>query len=579
MQMKHTACYQKNYPRPQFVRKDWLDLNGKWAFGFGEETREADALAGKLKREIIVPFSYETEMSGIGDTSMHETVWYAREIQGKRGKRTILNFEGADYDTTVYINGAFVGTHRGAYARFSFDITEFLTKEQNLLVVRCDDLNLPAQVRGKQRWEKESFGCWYVQTTGIWKSVWLEYVENVHLTRLKITPDINDYSVRFDFAVNQPADDIEVCFEISCDGKPVQVVSALARDFDDAVTAYLSSENLTYQVALWGVNNPFLYDLRVTVYKAGKKVDEVGSYFALREYTVKGDKILLNGHPFYARLLLDQGYWKESGITPPSEEALARDIRLAQEMGFNGVRKHQKVEDERFFYYADILGFTVWCEFPSNHWQSDETAAELTREWAEIVRQNYNHPSLCTWVVFNESWGVRNIRTNRAQSNLATSLYYLTKTFDTMRPVISNDGWEHAASDILTLHDYEQDAEKLHKRYETLKQMTEGSSLNAQPLPYAEGYQYRGQPIIISEFGGTAYVRDEKRGWGYGNGVSGDEEFLSRFGALVGAIDALDISGFCYTQITDVQHEVNGLLYENRTPKVPTAEIAARNKR
>lgn len=577
--MNHVKCYQKGYPRPQFVRKEWVNLNGKWAFGFGEETNKERALSGNLPREIVVPFSYETEKSGIGDTGWHSTVWYARSFYGKKGKRTILVFEGADYQTEVFINGQFVGTHKGAYSRFSFDVTDFLREGENMLAVRCTDENRPEQVRGKQRWERESFGCHYVQTTGIWKSVWLEYVEEVHLSSLKITPDLSDYSVRFDFGINAPADDVEVRFDISFSGKKVQSVSALACDNENSVSAKISSGKLTYQVALWSHVKPELYDLEITVYKRGKQVDRVGSYFALRDYTVKGNKILLNGHPFYARLLLDQGYWKESGLTPPDEEALVRDIELCKQMGFNGVRKHQKTEDERFFYYADILGFTVWCELPSNHWQSDETAMQITDEWFRIVKQNYNHPSLVTWVVFNESWGVRNILKNRAQSNLATGLYYLTKSIDPMRPVISNDGWEHAISDILTLHDYEQDADKLFARYATIDKITEGSSLNAQPLPFAEGYSYGGQPIVMSEFGGTAYMRDEKKGWGYGNSVRSDEEFLTRFGDLVGAIDKLDISGFCYTQITDVQQEINGLLHEDRSPKVPLAEIAARNRR
>lgn len=577
--MKHVKCYRKGYPRPQFVREDWVDLNGKWSFGFGEETKEEDALEGILNREICVPFSYETKLSGIGDETQHETVWYSRKISKKAGKRSILIFEGADYDTAVYVNGQYVGTHRGAYSRFSFDVTAYLTAEQNVLTVRCDDCNHPGQVRGKQRWQKKNFGCWYVQTTGIWKSVWMEYVDDVHLTSLKITPDLKDYSVQFAFTVSEPSDDVEVRFDITFDGKKIQSAVANAIDCDNSISVKLSSTKLTYQAELWSVESPSLYDLEITVYQAGKVTDKVGSYFALRDYRVKGDKVVLNGHPFYSRLLLDQGYWSESGLTPPKEEALYRDIELAKEMGFNGVRKHQKIEDERFFYYADILGFVVWCELPSNHWQSDETAVQITKEWMEIVCQNYNHPSLVTWVVFNESWGMRNIAVNPAQSNFATGLYYLTKGIDTMRPVISNDGWEHAKSDILTLHDYEQDAEKLRSYYDSLTKLTQGNAGNPQPIPFSDGYFYCGQPIIISEFGGTAYVRDEKRGWGYGNGVSGDEEFLTRLGELIGAIDSLGISGFCYTQITDVQQEVNGLLYEDRSPKVPLSEIAARNKR
>lgn len=576
--MKHTKCYREGYPRPQFVRDDWENLNGEWKFAFGGEVSEAQALAGDLPRKINVPFSYETEKSGIGDKSQHETVWYSRTVTGSK-KRTVLHIDGADYLTRVYVGGVLVGSHTGAYTRISLDITAFLQEGENVLTVRCDDDNSPARVRGKQRWEKESFGCWYVQTTGIWKSVWLERIGEVALSSLKITPDLSHYSVRFDFAVDRPSDDAEVKFDVYYDGQKIQTATALACDCDNFVSVNLQSEKLTYQVEMWSVGNPALYDLEITVTVGGKVTDRVGSYFALREYKVQGDKILFNARPFYARLLLDQGYWKESGMTPPSEAAMVRDIELAKQMGFNGVRKHQKTEDERFFYYADIMGFTVWCELPSNHWYGDRTSAAIAVEWLDIVRQYYNHPSLVTWVIFNESWGVRNILSQASQSNLATGLYYLTKSFDTMRPVISNDGWEHAKSDILTLHDYEQDAAKLFSRYDTLQKITEGSSENEQPLPFANGYAYEGQPIMISEFGGTAYVCDEKRGWGYGNGVGGDDEFLARFGSLIKAIDGLNISGFCYTQITDVEHEVNGLLYEDRTPKVPIAEIAQRNKR
>lgn len=574
--MQHAKCYCKGYPRPQFVRADWVDLNGEWAFGFGEETREEDALRGKLGRTIRVPFSYETEKSGIGDPSRHPTVWYARTVTGKEGKRAVVNFEGADYRATVYVNGRYAGSHTGAYARFSVDITDFLRgDEPAVLAVRCDDADHPSQVRGKQRWEQENFGCWYVQTTGIWKSVWMEYVDELRLDSLKITPDLTDYSVRFDYSVSMPCEDAAVRFDIFCKGVRLHTVYATASDRYNTVTVALPSEKLTYQVELWSPDAPILYDVEISVFRGSERTDRVGSYFALREYTAQGGKILLNGRPFYARLLLDQGYWKESGLTPPDEEALVRDIELARAMGFNGVRKHQKVEDERYFYYADVLGFTVWCELPSNHWFADAASEQIACEWMEIVRANYNHPSLVTWVIFNESWGVRNIRSNRAQSDLASALYYLTKSFDGMRPVISNDGWEHAKSDILTLHDYEQDGEKFYSFYDTPRKIAEGSIGAGQPAPFANGYAYAGQPVIVSEFGGTAYVRDSSRGWGYGNGVADEEEFLQRFGALIAAIEKMDISGYCYTQLTDVQQEVNGLLFEDRTPKVPTEKIAA----
>lgn len=575
--MKHTKCYIPEYPRPQFVRADWTNLNGEWKFAFGEDVTFEAAMKGELNRTIRVPFTYETKMSGIEDHTQHPVVWYSRTITGKSGKRAILNFDGADYDTEVYVGGKLVGTHRGAYTRFSFDVTDYLGDGETLLVVKCTDPDLPIQVRGKQRWEKDSFGCWYVQNTGIYKTVWMEYADEVHLTKLKMTPNTSDYSIKFDVAVSNPADDVEVRFDISFDGRHIQTASIWAADIDNTVTVRLDSKNITYQVELWSLWNPALYDVDITVRKADKVVDTVGSYFGIREYTVKDGKLLFNNGPFYARMLLDQGYWVESSITAPSEEALIKDIELSKQMGFNGVRKHQKIEDERFFYYADIMGFVVWCELPSNHWFNDDASKEITNEWLEIVTQNYNHPSLVTWVIFNESWGVRNIQNNEQQSNLATGLYYLTKSIDKMRPVVSNDGWSHAKSDILTLHHYEQNGEYLYNMYSNEKKLTDGDVWNSQILPFADGYKYEGQPIIFTEFGGTAYVRDtDGNAWGYGQGVKNDEEFLERFGSLIDAIKRMNISGYCYTQITDVEQEVNGLLTVDRKPKVPVEEIAKR---
>ncbi len=572
--MKHTKCYIPGYPRPQLVRPDWQSLCGEWDFGFGEEVTETDALNGKLPRKITVPFAYQTKASGIGLEEHHSSVWYSKKIGKKVGKRTVLNIDGADYETGVFVNGKFIGTHTGAYSRFSFDLTDHLSENENILTIFCKDDDHPIQVRGKQRWEGTNFGCWYVETTGIYKPVWLEYVDDIHLESLKITPSIKDYTVRFDFAVNKPSHDVEVKFAISYDGKPICCARVSADDVENSVSLKLESRQLTYQVEHWSVGNPALYDVDITVYKNDLAVDTLGSYFGLREYVTKSDKILLNNVPFYARLVLDQGYWKESGITPPSEDALIKDILLSKEMGFNGARKHQKVEDERYFYYADILGFTVWCELPSNHWACDKATRDITREWLDIVSQNYNHPSLVTWVVFNESWGVRNIMVNEAQSNLATGLYYLTKSIDTMRPVISNDGWMHAKSDILTIHHYEQDGDRLYSYYNDLSKLTEGNINGYQHLPFADGYSYEGQPIIMSEFGGTAYTGETNDVcWGYGNGVADDSEYIGRLTGLVNAVNRMNISGYCYTQITDVEQEVNGILRADRTPKVSLENI------
>ena len=307
--------------------------------------------------------------------------------------------------------------------------------------------------------------------------------------------------------------------------------------------------------------------------------DVVGSYFGLREFRAHDGKLLMNNIPLYLKMLLDQGYWTESGITPPSEEAIIKDIELTKQMGYNAVRKHQKTEDERFYYYADIMGLCVWCELPSHHWYGDEANHRIMHEWTDLVREYYNFPSLIVWVIFNESWGVRNIAMDPIQQNLANGLYWLTKSFDTMRPVISNDGWVHTMSDILTLHHYEQDPKNFMMRYDTPEKLVEGWYKNGQHLPYAFGYEYEGQPIIMSEFGGTAYDKDTEKGWGYGCAVKNDQEYLDRFKGLVQACMMMPgVVGYCYTQTTDVQQEVNGVLREDRTCKVDIEAIRKINE-
>ena len=576
--MKHTKCYIKNYPRPQFVRTDWINLNGNWKFGFDEEVDRKSALQGILPQTICVPFTYETVLSGINESKHHDVVWYSTTIHGKKEKHTLLHFEGSDYNTEVYVNGVFIGAHQGAYTRFSFDITDFLNDNENILTVKCTDFNSPEQIRGKQRWRDESFACWYVQTTGIYKTVWLEYVEETYLTNLKITPDIQNSRVQFDFSVNKPADDVEVRFSISFDGMHIQTVSCAANDVENSISAQFLNNRLTFKIATWNINAPNLYDIDIFVYKNGVLTDQVGSYFGLRDYQTNNGQILLNSAPFYAKLLLNQGYWKSSALTPPSEEALLEDIQFCQAMGFNGVRMHQKIEDERFYYYADILGFTVWCELPANYRFCDKATKNISKEWLDIVTQHYNHPSVVTWVIFNESWGVANIENNQAQQNLATGLYYLTKSIDPMRPVISNDGWLHTKSDILTLHHYSQDGEQLYAHYNSKERLI--SAPTGACLPFANGYHYEGQPIIISEFGGTAFVDDcNDTNWGYGAGAKDVKEFLDRFDSLFKAIEKMQINGYCYTQLSDVEQEVNGLLNHEHKPKFSLEEIKKRTSR
>lgn len=569
---------KSGYPRPQLVRESWRNLDGLWDFLFDDENAgerekwyaEFPAETGK----ITVPFSYETKLSGVGEECFHPVVWYEREITiEKTGKRQLLHFEGVDYIAKVWVNGCFAGTHRGAYARFSLDITDYAVEGVNKITVRAEDSMSCAQPRGKQRWKSENFGCWYVHTTGIWKTVWLEEVPYNYIERLKITPDLDDEKVVFDLKLNkQTGKTCRVSARVSLEGTEVGVHCAQAAGEYVSFEIRVSDGNTPWQTAVWTPEHPRLYDVELEL-SDGEERDEVSSYFGMRKISIEGGRVMLNNRPLYQRLILDQGYWEESHLTPPSEEALVKDIDLVLEAGYNGVRKHEKVEDERFLYWCDRKGLLVWCEMPSTYLFQDDAMEQFTNQWMEIVRQNYNHPCVVTWTAFNESWGIEKVYTNLHQQKFTEGIYHLTKAFDPMRPVIVNDGWEHTVSDILTLHDYEELGKVLEERYRDKDEITECRiPFNGERYAMAKGYLYRGQPVLISEYGGIAFRTED--GWGYGNQVADEESFLERFRNITMAIKNLNYSaGFCYTQVTDVQQEVNGLYTIRRTPKVNIEEI------
>jgi len=586
--MSSSHKYIKDYPRPQLVREEWGNLNGEWDFRFD------DALEGEggkwferlnADRKITVPFTYETKASGIGDESFHPCVWYERLVTVPKealGKRILLHFQAVDYAATLWVNGRRIGTHEGGYAAFSFDITEAVELgRENRITVRVTDSNSCMQPRGKQRWMKDSFGCWYVQTTGIWQTVWMEYVNPVHISRVKITPELERGSASFCYELGNTGlryDGITLETIIRFDGKLIR--SAEISVERSTVTVDVSVVNEAageWKIRPWHPNHPNLYDIEMILKQHGQPIDTVYSYFGMRSIRIVGDQILLNHTPLYQRLLLDQGYWSETHLTPPSEEALLEDIDKTLALGFNGVRKHQKLEDPRYLYWCDRKGLLVWSEMPSTYEFGDEAVERFTNEWMAVVRQYYNHPSIITWVPFNESWGISEVFTDRKQQQFTESIYHLTKAFDQMRPVIVNDGWEHTVSDIITLHDYEELGAMLEERYRD-KDALLGNAFahNKHRYPFARGYGYRGQPVIISEYGGIAFTSEE--GWGYGNQVRTEEEFLKRYEGITQAIKNLPyVCGFCYTQITDVQQEVNGLLTIDRKPKVNMDSIRSIN--
>ena len=341
------------------------------------------------------------------------------------------------------------------------------------------------------------------------------------------------------------------------------------------------STNYVWDQKTWSPEEPNLYDLTLTLRYRDQIMDEVDSYCAMREIRIENGNILLNGRPLYQRLILDQGYWEESHLTPPSEEALIKDIDLIMALGYNGVRKHQKIEDERFLYWCDVKGLLVWSEAPSAYSFSDQAVQEFTSEWMEIVRQNYNHPCIITWVPFNESWGISKVETDRQQQHFTEAIYHLTKSMDGMRPVVVNDGWEHTVSDIITLHDYQEDAALLRERYTRCEEEIFSTKVyhNDFKSAMANGYAYQGQPVIISEFGGIAFQNGEP-GWGYGNKVADKEAFLKRFDDITTAIKEIPyVNGYCYTQVTDVQQEINGLMDMKRRYKVDPEKIREINLR
>lgn len=582
--------YQENYPRPQFARKQWECLNGAWGFAFDDnkmgekETWFRNFPQGKT---IQVPFTYETKLSGIQDESVHEVIWYEKTVEIQEipdQKRLMLHFEGCDYHSKVWVNGIYVGEHTGAYSRFSFDITNCLQVGTNRIVVKAEDSLDERQPRGKQRWIPESYGCWYVQTTGIWKTVWTEWVPESHITSVKMTPSVMKKNVELELQVDVVPDGsrYEVEAVVEFEGTEInRMRMPVERKYLKGTIDVYSTKIFEWGIRTWSAVHPDLYDISFILLKDGEAIDSVDSYFGMREVILRDQKVLMNGRPIYQRLILDQGYWKDSHLTPPDEEALKTDILKIKELGYNGVRKHQKIEDERFLYWCDRLGLYVWSEMGAAYEFSGEAAAEFSRQWTDIVKQNYNHPSIITWVPFNESWGINDVDREVVQQHFTEGIYHLTKALDPMRPVIVNDGWEHTISDIITLHSYEMNPELFYDMFQNHMEdiLANKRAHNGFKYAFAKGYEYKGQPVLISEFGGIA-LKNDAEGWGYGDMASSNEEYCQRFDAIVTAAKNVEhFCGYCYTQITDVQQEINGVLDEERNCKVDPEIIREINER
>ena len=559
---------RSEYPRPQFVRGNWMNLNGEWDFSFDQDS---------FDQKIIVPYAYQTKLSGIHVQEIHDIVWYRRYFDlpvEMESKNILLHFGAVDYECEVYVNGALVTKHTGGHINFSVDITKHCETRDNELTVKVLDETADMEMpRGKQFWEEKSRSIFYTRTTGIWQTVWIEAVDTVYLERVWLTPDIDNYFIEIEYEIFGAADAMDI--EISYQGSNIANISVRKPRSKDSIQINVD-QNCRGEECFWSPEHPNLFDVRFVVMKNNAVTDEVQSYFGMRKVSIENGKFMLNNRPYYQKLLLDQGYWEESTLTAPTDGDYILDIQLAKDMGFNGVRKHQKIEDPRFLYHADKMGFLVWGEIAAAYKYSRKYVKRIMNEFMDEIFRDYSHPCIVAWTPINESWGVQECLTNEAQRNHISAMVHTIKSLDSTRPVVSNDGWEHtSATDLLTIHDYSSSKEALKERYKTVE-----SSIQAMPADrkmLVEG-KYENQPVLITEFGGISYQKDKQKGWGYSNATD-DEDFIRRYNDVVSALlESSVVQGFCYTQLTDVEQEINGLLTFSRKPKVDTNIIKAINE-
>jgi beta-galactosidase/beta-glucuronidase len=588
------------YPRPQLMRRDWLELGGAWGFEFDDDDAgQADRwfVDPRFTRTIQVPFPFESSDSGIHDTGFHPVIWYSRRFgvdelnragfgAGVPGaQRLHLRFGAVDYRAKVWVDGSFVGEHEGGQTPFSFDITDVLdlTATEHTVVVRAEDDPLDAaQPRGKQDWQLDPHVIWYHRTSGIWQPVWLEATNAAAVTLLHWTPDLvaGTVRVRVDLARRPPAGST-LSYALSYEGTPVAAASHTVTEATSSAVITLPGQanGQAFEELLWSPESPRLLDATVTLSIGGHILDEVQSYLGLRSSAVGGGAFLLNDRPYYVRSVLQQGYWPTSHLAGPTPEALRRDVELIKDLGFNAARVHQKIEDPRFLYWADRLGLLIWGEAPGAFAFSAAAVRRSTAEWTAALERDHSHPSIVTWVPINESWGVPHLAHDPAQAAFARALAHLTRALDPSRPVISNDGWEHVDSDIVTVHDYDADGAALHARYRdaaAVARLLAGTGPAGRRL-LLPGRDSAGLPVMLTEFGGISFPRDTagEGAWGYSSATSTDD-FLARLAALVDAVHASSVlAGFCYTQLTDTLQETNGLLDENRVAKAPVELLRA----
>jgi hypothetical protein len=583
------------YPRPQLRRKRWLSLNGSWRFAYDDELRwrvPGDVL--DWPHRIEVPFAPESKKSGIHDSSFHRACWYEREFAldeapldaaGLASERTLLHFGAVDYQAEVWVNGEFVTQHEGGHTPFLADITYRLRRggTQRVTVRVLDDPFDLEKPRGKQDWRLEPHAIWYPRTTGIWQTVWVERVADAHLASLRWTPNLERWEIALHAMTVGPISDelrLRVTLRVGPNILSSDDYGVVHQEVHRRIGLSDPGVDDFRNELLWSPDRPTLIEADLQLKRNGVLVDEVSSYTALRSIGAQREKLLLNGRSYALRLVLDQGYWPDTLMTAPSDDALRRDVELAKAMGFNGVRKHQKIEDPRYLYWADVLGLLVWEEMPSAYRFTNRAINRMLREWTEAIARDRSHPCIIVWVPFNESWGVPDLSLVAAARDAVAALYHLTRTLDPTRLVIGNDGWESSATDIIGIHDYDSDPAHFRARYgpEVKPQELVDRRWAAGRILTLDGFPHRGQPFCLTEFGGIARLKSDAAltgEWGYT--IAKDAEDLEhRITSLIEVVRTTAMfSGFCYTQFADTFQESNGLLTADRYAKIPMDKIAA----
>jgi beta-galactosidase/beta-glucuronidase len=578
---KNVLSYEKGHPNPLFYRPTWQSLNGEWRVYFDDENKGlTEGWSNRIPdgtRPIKVPYAYETPASLINETKEHNIVWYFKTFNNPQwGEKVLLHFERIDYVFDGWLNGHYLGKHIGGYDAFARDITEFLHDGENLLSIRVYDDKDPSHLRGKQMWGDKPEGCFYPPTTGIYGDVWMEKVARASIQGYDARGSYDEKTAYFRLLLTPEAMGATLTINLSYRGEKVASASFTVDNIYHEEEVAIPKK----MFHAWSPAFPCLYDVELVLSRNGEITDRVLSYFGVNEIQAKNHYLTLNGKKRYLKFVLYQGYHPAGGLTATEDEIL-QDVHLIKAMGFNGVRVHEKIESELFYYLADREGLLTDMEMPSPHVYNRFEADSAKSQFGRLVTDHVGHPSVMAYVAYNESWGVENVDISEELQEQLNSLYAMANRIDWTRPVVSNDGWEMTETDLVCFHNYAEDGEALSSEFFGLKNRLANQDnfvVSGAKKAFAGEYHYSGQPYFLSEFFGAAFKKDSGKGWGYNHAVANERAYLKRYRSLLRAIKKLGFSGYCATQFADTYQEKNGFVNDKREPKASLEAIKRANK-